>query len=94
MFHSTKPHEAILRKMSQDEHSENPEKSNIIFLLFTMKMRKFLIKGIYYLYISLVALKRADKRFEENVNVDINILSTKALPSNLKIKKLQIKEYY
>ena len=58
-------------------------------------MRKFLIEGIYYLYISLVALKRADKRFEENVNVlTSNILSTTALTSNLKIKKLQIKKYY
>ena len=36
---------------------------NIISLLFTKKMWKFLIEGIYYLYISLVALKRADKRF-------------------------------
>ena len=58
-------------------------------------MRKFLIEGIYYLYISLVTLKRADKRFEENVNVlTSNILSTAALTSNLKIKKLQIKKYY
>ena len=70
-------------------------KNQYYISFITKKIRNFLIVGIYYLHISLVALKRADKGFEENVNVDINILSTTALTSNLKIiKKLQFKEYY
>ena len=32
--------------------------------------------------------EKGQKGFEENENVDINILSTRSPPSNLKIKKL------
>ena len=93
-----KPSFARCHKMNTPKILKN--QYHISFI--TKKKRNFLIGGVYYLYILLVALKRAEKGpskgpikgLKKLKMFDINILSTRSLPSNLKIKKLQIKEYY